>query len=51
MLLRRCALAVGVALTFSPAAQAGPVNIITSGFYSLAFGGIGTFGSSGPTSR
>jgi hypothetical protein len=38
MLLRRCALAVGVVLTFSPAAQADPVNIITSGFYSLGFG-------------
>jgi hypothetical protein len=38
MLLRRCALAVVVVLTFSPAAQADPVNIITSGFYSLVFG-------------
>ena len=38
MLLRRSALAVGVVLTCSPAAQADPVNIITSGFYSLRFG-------------
>jgi len=37
MMFRRCSLVVGVVLTFSPAAQADPVNIITSGFYSLAF--------------
>jgi hypothetical protein len=38
MLLRRCALAVSVGVMFSPAAQADPVNLITGGFYSLAFG-------------
>jgi len=38
MLLRRCALAVGVVVALSPAAQADPVNIITSGSYHLSFG-------------
>jgi hypothetical protein len=43
MLLRTSAVTVGIALTFSLAARADPVNIVTSGFYSMAFDEISDF--------